>query len=66
MNFAQAFATPAPTIGGLPLATFMDLQQMLIDSHTTVLVSLELERQLLQDRAENIVDLALRKARQPE
>ena len=63
MNFAQAFAMQQPTIGGLSLEAVMDLQQMLIDGQLAVLVSLEIERQQLQDNAEDIVDLALRKAR---
>jgi hypothetical protein len=66
MNFAQAFAMNAPTVGGLPLATFRNLQQMVIDGHTAVLMSLDIESQLLEqmrDDAEHIVNVALRKAR---
>ncbi|MGE8465273.1 MAG: hypothetical protein ACN6QE_03935 [Pseudomonas putida] len=63
MTFADQILAVQPTIGGLPLATILDLQQMLIDGQLAVLVSLEIERQQLQDNAENIVDLALRKAR---
>lgn len=64
MNFAQAFAASAPTVGGLPLATFLDLQQMVVDGCLSALIAAELDLQVLKDHAEDVVDLALRKARQ--
>ncbi|MFF7863429.1 hypothetical protein [Pseudomonas monteilii] len=66
MTFADQILAVQPTIGGLPLATIIELQQMLIDGHTAVLVSLDAEMQMvqqMQEEAEQIVNAALHKAR---